>query len=207
MKVKVIKASSSDYWYADKIGEIFEVFPTLHHCGGGFSLKSSREGPRIIKPEDCEIMKLTLEDKIEKAKAKLERFEKKKLKEARVKGELAEVDWGHMARLGVQVEVSDFEDFRELQTDVLQEVIEISSYPFRVRRGSYWRYVRPFRGLKNTFLAHDGTSEGVPTEGYCLILTKRGIWFRLLSSTIVWDWLSAGHDSQVVAYIQLDNGA
>ncbi len=52
--VKVVKASRQGFWYADRIGEIFEVRTT---CGEDLILYedlSRRSGMRLIKRQDCE---------------------------------------------------------------------------------------------------------------------------------------------------------
>lgn len=33
IRVKIIKCSKDTFWYSDRIGEIFEVFPNLDHIG------------------------------------------------------------------------------------------------------------------------------------------------------------------------------
>ena len=51
MKVKIVKASNSDYWYADKIGHCYIVYAVGligYYVGGSL--------PYILK-EDCEIVK------------------------------------------------------------------------------------------------------------------------------------------------------
>lgn len=62
MKVKVIKAGMSTYWYSHHIGETFEVEDQLE-SDGGYSLKQTEEDAKFggfsFVADDAEVLKST----------------------------------------------------------------------------------------------------------------------------------------------------
>jgi len=57
MKVKIIKSKIPTMWYADKIGEIFEVIKHIDNEGMYRIKQKNIYSPSYIYAEDCEIQK------------------------------------------------------------------------------------------------------------------------------------------------------
>ena len=56
MKVKVIKAGLSSYWYAGKVGEVFEVIENKNGSWD-FQEANDREVKRYFDKDDVEVIK------------------------------------------------------------------------------------------------------------------------------------------------------
>jgi hypothetical protein len=57
MKVKIIKASKPTYWYADKVGRVFEVCNCWHPGGEEKYDTVGRNGEHLaIDKADCEVV-------------------------------------------------------------------------------------------------------------------------------------------------------
>ncbi|MEI2356113.1 hypothetical protein [Mesobacillus zeae] len=57
MKIRIIKAGASTYWYADKIGEVFDVTGTDHPTRSGYSVRYDGECSKYyVTSDDCEIV-------------------------------------------------------------------------------------------------------------------------------------------------------
>ena len=67
LKVRIIKAQKPSYWYADLIGQVFEVY--LDEIHNKFIMKSDYDRGNnaawgIISPEDCEVIRENFFDAI-----------------------------------------------------------------------------------------------------------------------------------------------
>ncbi|CAM3631429.1 hypothetical protein [Mesobacillus zeae] len=74
MKIRIIKAGVSTYWYADKIGEVFDVTGTDHPTRSGYSVRYDGECSKYyVTSDDCEIVNEEADemDVIEKMQAEI----------------------------------------------------------------------------------------------------------------------------------------